>query len=683
LPDLLAHPPVTRADPITDVIHGVTVVDPYRWLEDGESTETREWIEQQTAFARDYLDGIDGREQIGDRIQQLLRVTNYDSVLFTSGRYIFRKRLPDQEQPCIYVREGNNGEDRLLVDPTGCGAEGYTAIRPLATSPDGKLLAYEVKEGGERAGRVEFVDLDTGHRLPEVLPHGHLGGLAFSPDSKDLFYSVDSALAPRTSGQLVYHHTLGDSISNDEVIFDAGSPEGANVGVIGGPDFQAILVQRAANRTVTDYYIRGYEPRAVARKILSDIDYSLSLQFAAGRVFALTDLDAPNYRVVELHFHSDGSHEFVELIPAGQRFIQQWRVVAGHIVLIYVERSAFSAVLFDFAGKQVGEVPLPEHATVWLSGASGDSDSLLFDCQSFFDSPSILEYSIARKELTTWATAAISLNRDEYVQRQVWYFSKDGTRVPMFLVGRRTILKRQHNPVILTSYGGFQVPMTPQFSVLVTCLMEMGCVFALANIRGGCEFGAEWHLAAQRHRRQTAFNDFLAAGEWLIEGGIGASSKIAIFGGSNSGLLVCAALTQRPALFRAVLCMAPLLDMIRYHLFDGARKWVDEYGTSEDPDDFTALWSYSPYHRVRDNVPYPAVMMISGNADQKCNPMHARKMIARLQVANSSANPIVLDYSTYRGHTPVLPLSVRIAALTDRVAFLCDQLHLDRRVRSN
>jgi prolyl oligopeptidase len=244
----------------------------------------------------------------------------------------------------------------------------------------------------------------------------------------------------------------------------------------------------------------------------------------------------------------------------------------------------------------------------------------------------------------------------------------------MFLVGLRDVLESGPHPAIMTSYGGYGVPMTPQFSVFVSFLIERGCLFALPNIRGGSEFGVSWHNAAKRRKRQVAIDDFLAAAEWLIEVGRTKPQKLAIFGGSNSGLLVGAALTQQPELFRAAVCMVPMLDMLRYHLFDNAHVWMDEFGTADDPDDFHALAGYSPYHQVRDSVAYPATMIVSGDADRNCNPMHARKMTARLQAANVSDHPIVLDYNRFRGHSPVLPLSERIEALTDRMAFLCDQL---------
>jgi prolyl oligopeptidase len=247
----------------------------------------------------------------------------------------------------------------------------------------------------------------------------------------------------------------------------------------------------------------------------------------------------------------------------------------------------------------------------------------------------------------------------------------------MFLVGRRDVLESgSHHPTIMTSYGGYGVSMTPQFSVFVAFLMERGCLFALPNIRGGSEFGAEWHDSAKRRKRQVAFDDFLSAAEWLIETGRTEPRRLAIFGGSNSGLLVGAAMTQRPDLFHAVVCMVPMLDMLRYHLFDNAHVWAEEFGTADDPQDFAALFRYSPYHNVRETTAYPATMIVSGDSDQNCNPSHARKMIARLQAANISESPIVLDYSRHRGHSPVLPLSERVEALTDRMAFLCDQLNL-------
>jgi prolyl oligopeptidase len=678
LPDLLTQPPITRVDPITEAIHGVSVVDPYRWLEDGDSRDTREWIEQQSAFARGYLDGISGRNQIERRIREFLEIETCDSVLVAGGHYVFRKRLPREEQPCIYARKGPDGPDRLLINPADRGAGKYIAVNPLAISPDGNILAYEVKEGGERTSSLEFVDLETGNRLPESLPRGYLRAFAFGPDSRSIYYSVEPVDRSESFAHVVYQHELGHDLDKDQIIFNAGHANNLRIGLISGPTSLFIFVQRILDPILLDCYLRTYTSNAPARHILQNIDYVFAPQFIGDRILALTNLDAPNLRVVELRLHPNGSHDLVELVPSRPALIQQWLGLREYMVVSYLEGTSFKVCVFDPFGKPLGEIPIPEDSTIRLLPCFGDADEFMFTCESFFESQSIHRYSVTGGQQSTWSKPGISLDRSIYGQRQIWYCSKDGTRIPMFLVGRHDLLEAKHNPVILTSYGGFQTSMTPQLSVFVAFLMEKGCLFALPNIRGGGEFGAEWHVAAQRHNRQTAFDDFLSASQWLTDKGVAAPDKIAIFGGSNSGLLVGAAMTQAPSLFRAVVCIAPLLDMVRYHLFNGAAKWKEEFGTAESPDDFAALWRYSPYHRILDNVSYPAVMMISGDADQKCHPLHARKMIARLQAANTSAHPIILDYSKHRGHVPVLPLSIRVGALTDRMAFLCDQLGLGK-----
>jgi prolyl oligopeptidase len=678
LPDLLTQPPVTRVDPITEVIHGVAVVDPYRWLEDGDSRDTREWIEQQSAFARGYLDELSGRNQIERRIRECLEIETCDSVLAAGGHYVFRKRLPREEQPSIYARKGPDGPDRLLINPADRAAGKYIAVNPLAISPDGKILAYEVKEGGERTSCLELVDLETGNRLPESLPRGYLRAFAFGPDSRSFYYSVEPVDRSESFAHVVYQHELGHDLEKDQIIFNAGHANNLRIGLISGPTSLFIFVQRILDPILIDCYLLAHTSNEPARQILHNVDYVFAPQFADNRILALTNLNAPNLRIVELYLHPDGNHELTELVPSRAALIQQWVMLRKHMVVSYLEGTSFRVCIFDLFGKPLGEVPIPEGTTIQLIPGLGDPDEFMFRCESFFESPSIQRYSIIRREQSTWSKRGISLDRTIYGQRQIWYHSKDGTRIPMFLVGRRDILEAKENPVILTSYGGFQTAMTPQFSVFVAFLMEKGCLFALPNIRGGGEFGAEWHIAAQRQHRQIAFDDFLSATHWLIDNEVAAPDRVAIFGGSNSGLLVGVAMTQAPSLFRAVVCIAPLLDMVRYHLFNGATKWKEEFGTAESPDDFAALWSYSPYHRISENVAYPAVMMISGDADQKCHPLHARKMIARLQATNCSAHPIILDYSKHRGHVPVLPLSIRVGALTDRMAFLCDQLGLGK-----
>ncbi len=676
MPELLTRPPFTPIDDVVDSIHGVNIPDPYRWLEDGTSPQTRDWLERQNAFTREYLDRIDGREKIKCRMRQFLEIETYHSPLLAQHRYVFRKRLPYQEQPCIYRREGIDGPDELLIDPVVRGWDTYTAIKPLAISPDARILAYEVKQGGERTSRVELFDMDSSKLLSDALPHGYLRAFAFAPDSRSFYYAVEPLDQAAPFSRLLYQHTLGERIEDDRVIFDAGNAPTTRLGLVSGKQYQLILVQRVTDRVRTDCYMRKHNSRLAATCVLRDVDYCFTPQFADDRILIHTDLDAPNGRIVELRLQQAPGPQFVELVPTTSSLIQQWIILRDRIVVLYLVGTSFKICVFDLFGKPLGELLQAEDTTISLIHGCCSSDELHFVSESFFQSPSIHRYSITTHERRCWSKPAITLNREIYGQREIQYYSKDGTVIPMFLVGRYEVLDGKQNPAILTSYGGFRTSMTPQFSVFVAYLMERGCLFALPNIRGGGEFGAEWHLAATRQKKQKAFDDFLYAAQWLINSGVASPDRIAIFGGSNSGLLVGVALTQAPTLFRAVVCIAPLLDMLRYHLFDGAAKWKEEFGTSEVPEEFLVLRNYSPYHRLSKNVSYPAVMMVSGDADQNCNPLHARKMIALLQAASNSPHPIILDYNPHRGHVPVLPLSVRVDALTDRVAFVCNELGL-------
>jgi prolyl oligopeptidase len=330
----------------------------------------------------------------------------------------------------------------------------------------------------------------------------------------------------------------------------------------------------------------------------------------------------------------------------------------------------------DLSGQRLGTLPLPSHGTASFFPCRPDTDTIFYRFTSFTHPPSILIHRIHTPESQIWASSKISFDPSSIEIERVVYPSKDGTRIPMFLVCRKDRRLAGPLPTFLTGYGGFGSSITPKFTAHATCLIERGCLFAVANIRGGAEFGEAWHLAAQRHNRQTAVDDFIAAAEWLLAEGYAERGRMAIGGASNAGLLVGAALTQRPGLFRAAICLGPLLDMLRYHLFDFADKWTGEYGSPQIEKDFHALLRYSPYHAVRRGVPYPAVMLISGGADTRCNPMHARKMVARLQAATCSEHPILLDYRPAWGHVPTQPLSVRTEALTDRLAFLHHELGL-------
>jgi prolyl oligopeptidase len=676
MPQLIERPPFSAVDPVTEVLHGVSITDPYRWLEDQDLLRTRVWIEEQTRYARSYLDSIAGRDRIRKRIQEFLAVETYDSLQKAGGRYFFRKRVPDQEQPCIYMREGADGEDHLLIDPSERGTGNFTAVKPLRVSPDGRLLLYEVKEGGERTGTFELLEIATRERLPDLLPRGYLRGFAFAPDGKTFYYVHEALDAKRPFYRAAYQHVLGTPPTEDREIFYAGEDEKLRLALLSDKKRLGLLVFRFIEKVFAEIYLRPFENDGPPTQTFAGVDYMLGLRLMDDKILAITDRNAPNRRIVEIRLRENGEHEWIDIVPENDTLIGNWLVTGDSIFVSYTKDMQHRIFIFNFSGEKTGEMPIRSDETLRIMGGSSDDNELLLETESFTEPIGIYRYSAKSSERTLWAKRSTPFDSTDFSHSQIWFMSKDGTRIPMYLVGRRDVLKISGNPTIMTSYGGYGVSMTPQFSIFAAFLMERGCLFALPNIRGGSEFGAEWHNAAKRRNRQTAYDDFLSAAEWLLKTGRTAPGKLAIFGGSNSGLLVGAALTQRPDLFGAAVCMVPMLDMLRYHLFDNAQAWKDEFGTAEDPDDFAALAKYSPYHRVRDRTAYPATMIVSGDADRNCNSLHARKMTARLQAANTSDHPIFLDYSKFRGHSPVLPLSERVEALTDRMAFLCDQLQL-------
>jgi prolyl oligopeptidase len=673
---IVAPPPFSAVEPVTEVLHGVPVTDPYRWLEDQNSPETRAWIKEQTRYARAYLDKVPGRDLIRNRVRELLDVETYDSFLKIGNRYFFRKRLAGQEQSSIYMREGSHGEDQILVDPASRGTGDYTAVKPMRVSPEGSLLLYEVKHGGERTAVFEILDVARRKRFPDSLSHGYLRGFAFAPDAKSFYYVHEAAQLEGSPRWAAYRHVLGTDSGRDQQIFCAGEGSKLRLVLISGRRTLGFLIYRFSDKTLIDFYIWPMESTGSVVSVLHRADYSFAPRLLPGRILAAVGHQAVNRRIVEVQPRKNLDPLYFDLIPERDGPIHNWAITANHIVASYVRGTRSQIAVFDHFGKRVGEIPLEDSDTVRIVASSHDDDELLLERESFTRPIEIVRVDLASGAISTWARRSLPFDPSGYSTIEVNFPSTDGTVIPMSVLGRHNLLLKGDHPAIMTSYGGFGICSTPQFSVSVAFLLERGCLFALPNIRGGSEFGSAWHDAAKRRNRQAAYDDFLSATEWLIHTGRTSPEKLAIFGGSNSGLLVAAALTQRPDLFRSVVCVAPMLDMLRYHLFDNACVWKEEFGTSEDADDFAALAKYSPYHQVRPGIAYPATMIISGDADQNCNPLHARKMIARLQAANSSDHPIILDYSRFRGHSPVLPLRTRINALTDRIAFLCQELGL-------
>jgi prolyl oligopeptidase len=674
---VLEPPPFTPLEPVTEVLHGVEITDSYRWLEDQNSPLTRKWIEEQTAYTRAYLDAIPGRDRIRKRAEELLAGKDVISDPWNVGnRHFFLKRLRNSEQHSIVMKEGLFGEERVLVDPVLRATGPSTAVSIVTISQDGRFLAYSVRQGGTDHAALEILDVDKSVVLPDRLPDGFCTGFVFAPDATGFYYSHREAHDARPNHKAAFWHHFGTARSQDEEVFVADEKPDVFLGILDSLETKllAYVAYSTGTSPRTSIYLHRMQPGAVPTLLLHNIEGHFMPFFVRGQLFAYTDVGAPNFRIVRIGLTNPDPAQWRDVVPESRQRLQQFAVAGEQIFVTRIDRFSSRVERFDLDGSQKNDVLSLAHGTVDLLNPTYSGTDLFYRYTSMTE-PSVVYCHDTREEKTSiWDRTKVPSDPSLIVVEEVVYRSKDGTLVPLLLAARKDLIHSGPLPTFLTGYGGFGSCVTPRFTAFATFLVEQGFLFAVAALRGGSELGEQWHLAGQRQNRQTAFDDFIAATEWLLSQNRSPRGRIAIGGGSNAGLLVGAAVTQRPDLFRAAICLGPLLDMTRYHLFDFAAGWAEEYGSPDDERDFHSLLAYSPYHRVQDGVEYPAVLLISGDADTRCNPMHARKMAARLQAASRSEWPILLDYKPAWGHTPVQPLSAKIEAVTDRLAFICHEL---------
>jgi prolyl oligopeptidase len=660
------------------------MVDPYRWLEDQNSPATRKWIEEQTAYARAYLDAIPDREHIRGRVEQLLALKEAISEAWNvADRYFFLKRQRNGEQPVIVMRNGLFGDETILVDPASRGTGPSTAVGIIAISPDGRFLAYAVRRGGTDHSAVEILDIEREQVLPDRLPEGFCTGFAFAPDGSGFYYSHRMLNDLRPNYQAAFWHRFGAEPSQDCEIFFAGEKSNLFLSILHSPEAKllAYIVFSTGKLRRTSIYLHRADEAATPALLVHDIEGCFVPFFVCGQLLAYTDLAAPNFRIVSIDVNYADPTHWREIVPECDRRIQGFAAAGDQIFVTRTDHFSTRIEAFSLIRKAKQDIPVQHYGTVYLLNRTTATHKLFYSYTSISKPATVYCYDAQEGEMVLWDEATLAFDPSVIESEEVVYTSKDGTSVPFLLAARKGLLHSGPSPTFLTGYGGFGSCVTPQFTAFATFLMEQGFLFAVPALRGGSELGEQWHLAGRREKRQNSFDDFIAAAEWLVSEGRSTAGRIAIGGGSNAGLLVGVAITQRPDLFRAAICLGPLLDMTRYHLFDFAAGWADEYGSPEDEQDFHSLLAYSPYHRIQDGATYPAVLLISGDADTRCNPMHARKMAARMQAATSSDHPVLLDYKSNWGHTPVQPLSTRIDALTDRLAFICRELGVDVQTR--
>jgi prolyl oligopeptidase len=671
-------PPPTPVEPVTEVLHGIEITDPYRWLEDQNSPRTRRWLDEQAAYTRAYFAGIPEREAIKVRVRELLAQKEVISEPWNVGdRYFFLRRQQHTEQPVIMMRNGLFGEETVLVDPALRATGPSTSVSLVAISHDGHFLAYSVRQGGTDHSSIEILDVKRGTVLPDRLREGFCTGFAFAPDGTGFYYSERELHNPYPNYRAAFWHRFGKERSEDKETFYAGEGPNLVLGILDSPEatLLAYAVFWTGKLPRTSLYLQAMsgEPSR-ARLVVEKIEGCFVPFFVRDQLLAYTDLVAPNFRIVRIDPELPDPANWRDIVPESNRRIQQFAVADDQVFVTRIDRFSTKVDVFGLDGRQKEANAFPVRGTIDLLNRTNATVKLFYGYTAISEPTAVYCYDARREEAVAWSEVSSPVDPSVIAVEETTYTSGDGTSVPLFLAARKDLLHSGPLPAFLTGYGGFGSCVTPRFTAFATFLMEQGFLFAVPALRGGSELGEQWHRAGKRDNRQNSFNDFVAAAEWLIAENRCLAGRIAIGGGSNAGLLVGATITQRPDLFRAAICLGPLLDMARFHLFDFAAGWGDEYGSPDDQDDFQSLLAYSPYHHVLDGVAYPAVLIISGDADTRCNPMHARKMGARLQAANRSEHPILLDYKRDWGHMPVQPLSAKIDALTDRLAFLCHEL---------
>ena len=676
--------PKAEMRPVTENLHGTKIVDPYRWLEDGSSAETQKWVGEEMAYTRSVLDPLPGRELIHKRLTELLGIGSISVPRIAGKYYFYTRREGMQNQPVLYVREGLEGKDRVLVDVNKLAADGTVALDWFYPAEHGKYVAYGTSLSGSEMSTLHVIDSKTGTILPDTIERTRAASIAWSLDSSGFYYTRYPNKGDVPEGQErynrhVFYHLLGTDPATDPPIFGEGRDPEDWPEVSLDNDGRLLLITVTQGWTKTELFLMDTRKATPPTRITTGKNFLYSATLYNGRIYIVTNEDAPRFRVFMAEAGNYDRDDWQEIIPQTGGVLKDAGLWGGKIFAQYEQNATSQLKVFDLGGTLLGNLALPAIGSVFECQGKWDRDEVFYGFESFTIPRSIYRYDLKSGSTTLWAKVdAPGIDPAAYEVEQEWYHSKDGTRVPMFVVSRKGVKKDGQNPTVLTGYGGFNISLTPEFDSDIYLWLEHGGVYAVANLRGGSEFGEDWHRAGMLDKKQNVFDDMIAAAEFLISQKYTDKGHLAIWGGSNGGLLMGAMITQRPDLFRAVVCDVPLLDMLHYQKFQIARLWIPEYGTAEDPAQFKWLYAYSPYHHVKAGTEYPAILFTTADTDSRVDPMHAKKMTALMQATaangGSRVRPILLRIETKAGHGPGTPVAKQVEEDTDAYSFLFWQL---------
>ncbi len=668
----LPPPPVAAVKPVTDDYFGTKVVDNYRWLENANSPETKAWIAKENAYTEKYLSQVKITPQIQRQLTALERVDRYTTPTLRGGKYFFQKRLADENQASIYVRDGWTGKDVKLVDAAKLSKDQDTSVHIWDLSDDGSLMVYAVRQGGADEAVLHFLRVSERRDLPDVLPSARYFGVSLGPDGKGVYYSKFTH-----QGTIIWFHRFGTPVSADKKIF-GGEYKGQKLGemalvnayITDNHRYLVIHIGHGVPATEDDILVRDLrKPGSALVPLVYGVKAHTSAINVGDRFFLMTDYEAPNTRIVETTPGEQPS-AWKTVVPEGKDVIDSDSVVGGKLFVSRLKDVKTQTTIYSLDGKKIGEPTYPGIGTASIVEGRSMDRMGFYTYQSFITPPSIYRYDTQTGKTDTFFKPKVPFDSSQYEVHQVFYHSKDGTRVPMFIAGKKGLKQDGKARLLMTGYGGFDLPMLPEWDPEYAWWMEQGGFFALPNLRGGDEYGEAWHKAAMFGKKQNVFDDFFAAAEYLIRNHYTTPERFAIRGRSNGGLLMGAAMTQRPDLFGAIWCGYPLLDMLRYQYFEFGRLWTTEYGSSQNAKDFAYLLKYSPYQNVHKGTKYPAIMFFTGSNDTRVDPMNARKMTALMQASTGSDRPILLHYSLKGGHSSGVSLKQLVEDQATELGFL-------------
>ena len=683
--------PSTRKSDTTDTYHGVTVADPYRWLEDPNSDDTKAWVEAQNEVTFGYLNELPGREKISDRLTELWNYERY-GIPFKQGdsestdhpvRYFYYKNDGLQNQSVLYTLPTLDAEPTVLLDPNTLSEDGTVALAGIAISENAKYLAYGLSTAGSDWVEWHVRDIETGQDTDDVIKWVKFSGAAWTHDHKGFFYSrydepnEASKLEDVNYYQKLYYHQLGADQSEDILIYDRPDQKewGFNGGVTEDGRYLIISVWLGTAPKNLLFYKDLQDPKAKVVELISEFEAYYSIIDNDETTFWIqTDLDAPRGKVIAIDINNPDKANWKTLIPEAEETLESVGVINHQFVANYLKDAYTQIKIFDLTGTFIRTVELPG------IGSAGGFDGKRTDTETFYSFTSftvpsrIYRYNLETGESTLFREPTVPFNPDNYETQQVFYNSKDGTKVPMFITAKKGLEKTGKNPVLLYGYGGFNISLSPTFSVSNLVWLEMGGVYAVANLRGGGEYGEAWHQQGIKTNKQNVFDDFIGAAEWLIKENYTVPEKLAIAGGSNGGLLVGACITQRPDLFGAALPAVGVMDMLRFNQFTIGWAWESDYGSPQNEDEFKALYAYSPLHSLKPDTAYPATMITTADHDDRVVPAHSFKFAAALQAAHKGDNPVLIRIETKAGHGAGKPTTKLIEEATDKWAFLAHEL---------